>query len=366
MRSHVDTGRIIIAGESTEIKEQDYRIEFTYEGEPHGIAAIEGLPAGITRGLEIKSFMVDGVDITTLHHLGTKDYLGLDMKGNPYVENRLIHETNMVFNGVIVCDMDEDRISWFPYYHSDREIDFVFANNLATCPNRDGCYHGEALPHRDQWLNVPHRGLDTGNPRVGLGCSFTYGTGVNDDQTWPNLLGFQNLGVPGVGVDAIYHILESVRQQQEVTHAMILIPHLHRRLMTFQRKGQTFRVPVLPAEDEHLTQNYLWATAEELGAMRDRTMHEIAKDGDGLYSRGYLEKLANMPFRVSVSSWVPEVHEILKDHFDDVLPLFERIDDANDTPPHMGPESHRKWAESVMIQQVDVFGKDAKINKKRS
>ena len=95
---------------------------------------------------------------------------------------------------------------WFPYYFSSNANDFVYSNNLATCKNEFGCTVDETKSHSKIHLNIPYHpnNFQNENKNIALGCSFTYGQGIEKCTTYPSLLGYSNYGVNGIGIDSIY------------------------------------------------------------------------------------------------------------------------------------------------------------------
>lgn len=349
LRSHLSTGMVTIDGLPQPLLAKNYHHKFaSQDSEKIIIASFWDLPPGIKDGIEIVSFKADGRELLDIKHLKLEDFCVLHMKNNPYVSNETIAERNIVFNGDLVCSINPDKVLWFPYHFSDEPTGFVYVNHHTACENDDGCYHGEDKEHLDVWSNLPFPVIDLSKSnKVAVGCSVTYGTGVSKSRVWPALLGLENFGVQGAGVDAIYHNLAFLAEKRTVDLAVLLLPNLERRLMTFEQNGYHFRVPVLAYQDQLLAKNYYWASKDELTNLQAECLRHIINDEENDHSRGYLEKISRLPFKILVSSWSKETYSILPKYFDHVLPFFECLDDANDTPPHPGPLSHRKWAEKV-------------------
>jgi hypothetical protein len=66
------------------------------------------------------------------------------------------------------------------------------------------------------------------NSSIALGCSHTYGVGVEPDQTWPSLLGLTNLGKPGCSTDYCARILDEYLKNNIVDDVYILYPNKNR------------------------------------------------------------------------------------------------------------------------------------------
>ena len=358
LRSRVNNGKIMIDGSFRPLSKNEYYLKFESTNlEKMVFASFSDMPPGIKDGIEIVSFKADGRELLEIQHLGLEDFCVFHMKNNAHVVNETIAERNIVFNGDLVCSINLEKVLWFPFHYSDEPMGFVYSNNATSCDNDDGCYHGEPKEHLDIWSNLPFHGKDlTKAKKVAFGCSITYGTGVPKSQTWPALLGYDNLGVGGIGVDGIYYNLKTLLEKQAVPEQVIIMfPELPRRLATFKKDGMYFRVPILPAEIssiDYMKKNYFWADQDLLTGIGNTTLREIVADTENKYPKGFMSKISELPISVAVSSYSEETYEILPDYFERVLPFFERLDDANDPiEPHPGPLSHRKWAEKV--QKLD-------------
>jgi len=66
------------------------------------------------------------------------------------------------------------------------------------------------------------------NSSIALGCSHTYGVGVEPDQAWPSLLGLTNLGKPGCSTDYCARTLEGYLRTHTVDTVYILYPNKDR------------------------------------------------------------------------------------------------------------------------------------------
>lgn len=358
LRSHLSKGQIIINGTRESLSMTDYLCEFDPDGPDSGIiASVSGMPPGIKKGIELVCFDLNGRNLFDIPHLSLKDFCVFRMKDNPYVSNETIAERNIVFNGDLVLSLDREKVFWFPFHYSERPDGFVYGNNQTSCENDDGCYHGEKKEHLDTWSNLPFHGIDLSrSTKVAVGCSVTYGTGVSKSHVWPTLLGFTNMGVPAVGIDAIYYNLETLLNTgTSPEQVIILFPSLERRLARFERDGMHFRIPIVIHGGQSARENnFFWADQNQLQGMADRTRQEAISDTENLYSKGFMDKIARLPISVAVSSWSKDTYQILPHYFERVLPFFEVLDDANDDPPHPGPLSHRKWAEK--IQKLGYYG----------
>ena len=358
-KNHLGDGKILTGDSSQDSKTKTFDINREIDTSiAVKVLSLTKLPAGIKNGLVIDQMMVDGIKVDPRKHTRFK------MVDNPFIENRDINESNLVFNGDLYIDIDEPDLFWFPYFYSNKKIDFVFQNNLASCQSEDGCWEGEPEPHRDEKLNVPF------DPRINfqkgdhiaLGCSVTYGTSLPKTKRWPDQLGLKNFGVPGLGIDSIYYNAKRMSDIYQPGSITILFPIMARRLLEFESKGKYFRMScpynkqVIQnpldwlknyfEDDKDTHRDHFWISQEAIQKLTEETTKKIVDDVDYDHSRRYLEKIASLPCPVMVSSWDEETYGILPHYFKNVLPFFEEIDVAKDGQ-HPGPDSHQIWADSV-------------------
>lgn len=236
---------------------------------------------------------------------------------------------------------------WFPYYFSSNENDFVYSNNLATCQNEFGCTIGETKSHSKIHLNIPYHlnNFQNENKNIALGCSFTYGQGIEKCNTYPSLLGYSNYGVNGIGIDSIYLNLVNLLKEKDCEKIIILFPALERRLLRFQKKEYHFRVPVGLMSDANvlLKEDYYWASQDFLQNEIQKTMKQIVDDVENEYSIEYLKKISKLSSNIFVSSYNKTTYKILPKFFKNILPKFDKIDTAHDDIHHPGPKSHQRW-----------------------
>ena len=60
--------------------------------------------------------------------------------------------------------------------------------------------------------------------KIAVGCSHTYGVGVDKSDAWPNLLGAINLGVPGISSDHIARNITNYLNQYNPSIVYVLWP----------------------------------------------------------------------------------------------------------------------------------------------
>ena len=345
--SHVDHGDITLGKLSEGLQQKTYEHEFTASGTDERILSLKNLKPGLDKGVELISLEVDG------YHLPEpKEFTRFMMLDNPYVDNKIIQEKELFFNGELSFELDEDRLLWFQTYYSKNKIDFVYPNNLATCTGVEGCWDGEDVEHTKEYLNVP---FDPSiSPKQGdnfaLGCSQTYGTAVDKTKTWPALLGYRNFGVPAGGIDSIYYNAHRIVELFKPESMIIMFPILARRLLEFQKGEYFFRMPIC-SNIEYTYLDHYWISSEELLKMISHLQREIVLDQDDEYSKHYLQKISALPCDIRVSSWDQETYEILPNYFQKVLPFFDQVDKALDGAHH-GPKSHKNWIEKFKNHNI--------------
>jgi hypothetical protein len=347
--SHVDHGDIILGKTSKSLSQKTYEHEFTASADTGKILSLRNLRPGLDRGIELISFEIDGFNLPE-----PKEFTRFKMLDNPYVENKIIKEKELFFNGELEFEINEDRLCWFPTYYSKNKIDFVYQNNLATCTGAEGCWGGEDVEHTKEYFNVP---FDPSiSPKQGdnfaLGCSQTYGTSMDKARTWPALMGYRNFGVPAGGIDSIYYNAHRIIELYKPGSMIIMFPTLTRRLIEFQKGDYFFRVPAhLNHLEEVFDRDYYWIKSDKLSQMLSAVIQEIVTDEENEYSKKFLQLISTLPCDISVSSWDQETYEILPNYFKKILPFFDRLDRASDST-HYGPKSHKNWVEKLKNHKI--------------
>jgi len=356
--SHVDHGDIILGKVSERLRRKTYEHEFTASANTGKILSLRNLRPGLDRGIELISFEIDSF---LLSNPGEFTSFQIIDNFRPYIgTRRLSKDKNLVFNGDLEFEIDQDKLCWFPYYYSASKIDFVYYNYLATCQGVEGCWPGEETEHTDQYLNVPwHPSVKPGaNSKFALGCSMTHGTALDRNLVWPTLVGYDNFGVPGAGVDSIFYNAYRLVELFKPESIIIMFPDLSRRLLEFEKRGYFFRIPIIPttiSEDTELSTflgiNNYWIDKQEIKNLIKQKWKQMLLDETNDHSKYYLQKIANLSCDIHVSSWNPETYEILPKYFKNVLPFFDKIDLALDKN-HYGPKSHKNWVEKIKNHNI--------------
>ncbi len=350
IKSHIDHGSIIIGGITHQLERKTYEHEFSSEGSSQRIVSLSNLKPGLDTGVEIS-----GLEIDSFSPPDPKHFLRFRMINNRYVDNRVINETNLVFNGDLSLDINLDRLLYFPHYYSKKKFDFVYLNNYLTCTGPEGCWDGEESVHDDLFPNQPYDPsiIPSASDNFALGCSFTYGTAMDRSKCWPSLIGYRNFGLGGSGIDAIFNNASQLIEMFKPKKIIILFPNLERRLLEFKSKGHHFRIPngINGILGEMYEQDHYWIDRKELKALEQENQKLIIEDKDNVYSKSFLEKISKLPCDIGVSSWSPETYKTLPKYFKNILPLFEKIDFALDDT-HPGVESHKNWVEKIKNHKI--------------
>ena len=141
---------------------------------------------------------------------------------------------------------------------------------------------------------------------VCLGCSFTYGIGLDPHQTWPHMLGQQakldvaNLGTAGAGIDSILKQFFYVRKNITTKQIYVLLPSFYRKRIKFKFGNKVCEyLHVLGSSSiNFLNKNYLKKVDKEIIAHgKDRGTRLI--------------KFFEMENNVKLTSWDEDVYQTL-------------------------------------------------------
>jgi hypothetical protein len=187
-----------------------------------------------------------------------------------------------------------------------------------------------------------------------FGCSVTYGEYQPSSDTWPHLLAEQtgknyiNLGVSGIGIDAIYTNLKLLHQTHSFTECVILFPVFERRMVRCKIQDNYIFVPNT-VDLSQATSDFQYYKEEKLVERMNKVKANIIKDQENRYSKIFLSKIIKYcksnKIKLCVSSWDDDVYEyltlqkdvVLLDKFPGLSLFPERADD--------GQHPHRKHYE---------------------
>lgn len=213
----------------------------------------------------------------------------------------------------------------------------------------------------DRYRDRNHIGFDNAFIPC-FGCSFTYGEGQSDTETWPYLLAnktgkrFLNLGVCGSGIDAIYNNLKLLHSKHKFGQTVILFPNCERRIVRAKIEDVWFRA--FSSVDIFNTSNpYHFYADSKLRQRYNIVQKNIVKDIDNRYSKRIIGKIIrhceDNNITLFCSSHNNDVYEYLKTQNCGLLPRFpelamfaERADD--------GGHPHRKHYQYFVDQIADL------------
>jgi len=198
-------------------------------------------------------------------------------------------------------------------------------------------FQQEFVPEIDQLQRDQF--TDTGT--ACFGCSFTYGTFLEHDQTWPHLLSAKNYGVGGNSISAIVGTAHWYVKNFKCDKIVMLLPHVCRLQLQDQKKGLWTFIPF----------------------QADDTDEEIVKDiimfGEpSLLFSGYATRMKELLAEINektdlyITSYQPDTYDMLDKTMHGVckiLPFYEmsaEYEMASDNK-HPGPEHNRIFATQI-------------------
>jgi hypothetical protein len=207
---------------------------------------------------------------------------------------------------------------------------------------------------RDSFINTYRDRDHTGFDKEFIpcfGCSFTYGEGQPDTDTWPRMLSektgknYLNLGVCGIGIDGIYNNLKLLHKKYKFNDCVILFPTFNRRIVRCKIEDLYFRIPSTVDTHDATSEYQLQRNKKVMDKMM-KVRESIVKDTNDRYSKIFLNKIINYcrknNIRLLVSSWDNDVYNYLRtQHNTELLDQFPELslfkERAND-----GQHPHKK------------------------
>ena len=179
-----------------------------------------------------------------------------------------------------------------------------------------------------------------------FGCSFTYGHGLEYDQTWPHYLGSdtKNFGVGGNSISGIVGTAHWYVQNFKCENLVMLLPQFFRLQIEDQKNGLWTFFPFRSDKED--------AEAKE-------TIRDIVMFGEpSLMFSGYSNRMKDLLIEIKqktnlyLTSYQPDTYEMIDKTMNGVckiLPFYEMSDDferASDNE-HPGPEHNRIFANQI-------------------
>jgi len=345
-------------------QEIDLELNLCFNSDDKEIKLLEvsGFGADPQPSIKIEKLLINGYQVKYF-----EDLLSFDMKDNQYVKNQRISGTELIdFNGVLYLDteMNNDRMRWFPMTYSKERSEIIYKNSILNCQSPYGCFGGLDCTHDPLWQTFE---LDHGDHDiVALGCSFTAGTGIMKEKSWPSLLAgvgkgsVLNLGVPGAGCDSVLVNLKNILDKKiDFKKIIILLPDMGRRLLRFKKNGLYFNfvlVPSMKFDDEpHFNIFFDKDEHQEIIKKAHRKMiltNPTRRDTRIIHRIVSCLQAAGVDF--FISSWSDEVYETLKSctNKKNLLPKFNEDNDRSlgIDGSHPAEHIHEKWVRSIEKQ----------------
>ena len=259
----------------------------------------------------------------------------------------------------------EQQRNWFPYSYSKDPDNFIIQNGVhGRCPNTT-CKEDCQEDNKDYWKNFTEDDVVDKEIDIGcFGCSFTYGSFLSYENTWPALLQESlmkktgNFGVPGGGVDACFINLKNCFKKHKIKTAIVLLSPFERRLCRFEKQGYYFQMPVGSHTDwpydDNIANNFF--DRSFIIQQIKNTNKEIIEDIDNNYSIEILNQLIHFcnvnNIKLYLSSWSSDVYKYLKNRFTNLLPFYnlntvkERAGDGQ----HPCKGHNQIWVDNIKIK----------------
>jgi len=225
---------------------------------------------------------------------------------NPYVENKTIQGNEMNLNGRWQLDVPVFRQPFLP--ELDRKQRDQFVDTKTAC----------------------------------FGCSFTYGSQLQNEQTWPYHLGShaKNYGVEGNSISAIVGTAHWYVQNFKCDRLVMLLPALFRFQLHIQKK-------------------VMWTFIPFMGLEAKESVKDIVMFGEpSLLFSGYVSRMKELLTEINqktdlyITSYQPDTYDMLDqaiNGFCKILPFYELSSEfrlASDNL-HPGPEHNRIFANQI-------------------
>jgi len=209
------------------------------------------------------------------------------MKNNKWIENETLKSVYRIdYNGTFALDITEQYIAPIKSQHwhvSNTINDYIFVYNL-----NNNVFDLEYRPRNHDKI--------VSNKICVLGDSFTYGTCLDNEHTWPVILEkklketVNNLAVPGAGIDLIYNNFVRLCKEHSFKKIIIVLPVLERRVIKCRvDNGKFYRVPntFSPDDDDN---EWRYANYSVVKKRRKCIEEQMVKDIDCVYSKKIIKK----------------------------------------------------------------------------
>lgn len=231
------------------------------------------------------------------------------------------------------------QANWFPYSISKNLNDFIIPNGVHTRCDPQTCVPFTECQSNNPnyWKNFTIKDIVKKKEFeiLCLGCSFTYGTNIPVEDTWPTILGkslnlsTENLGVPNGGLDASFINLKASYKKFKFKKVVLLVPFLNRKILTFKKENMYFQLPINPntewAFDENIAKRFF--SINFMISEIQRVKKEIVLDTNCLYSLNILKEIIKFTQKNNLEIWLSayeyQTYTILQENFSNILPFYD-------------------------------------------
>ena len=304
---------------------------------------------GGSANIKIVKIELNGIETNRYHNTS------FEMQDNRWVEEKILKSIdNISFNGCFKLYIDNlyvRSVQSNQWHCSSAKEDFIFYYEFT----RDSFV--------DTYRDRNHIGFNKEFIPC-FGCSFTYGAGQPDTETWPYLLSqetnknFLNLGIGGSGIDGVYNNLKLLYQKHKFDQCVILFPNFERRIVRSQIQDLWIRMH--STVDIFETDNvYQFYTDKNLRKKMKTIKEKIIKDVTNRYSKKILIKILNFcknnDIELYSSSWDDDVYNYLKTHNNlKLLPKFPKLSIFEERADD-GAHPHKKHYDFFVDQIKNYF-----------
>jgi len=250
---------------------------------------------------------------------------------------KYVDKTKVTFKS----NMEEMRNFFFFHYSKTKES-YVSASGV-----HKRCKMPCDLDHPYYWSNMPfnehynNNSIRSDDQAIGcFGGSTTYNDQIEEQDTWPYLLGKSlkinciNFGVGAAGIDSIFLNLKASVKDYKFKKAIIVLPPFGRMVARLKYRGNWFRWPVMP-RDPTLWEDLLPSPIHQnLGLDNDtfvnhgkKVINKIILDEKSTYQKKVLARLVNFCTKTYDKFYLTadneDVYDYISRHYANYsLPMF--------------------------------------------
>ena len=363
-RVDVETNQKVVLLENNQ--STTIRVQKSWDNKKISIACFSGFHPNPKSKITIEEVWINDYRVESFRSL-----FRFEMSNNPYVENKNLEGVSTVnYNGELTLGDDPtqiDRLTWFPNTFSETRSDFVYSNYIINCQSEYGCYGQKDCVHNPPFkvFDSETFDLDSYFDYVALGDSFTAGSGIKKDFSWPSLLRKKgkkvlNLGHPAAGIDTqLINIITLLKKGIKFKKIIVLLPKMTRRLVRIHKNGLWFNLQFYPHMDEKFPPTHfnIYFTKQEYENIMKKTMRKLVLQNEKWSQREemvikrMIKLLETNKIDFHLSSWSKETYAILEKHCgdDNLLPMFNKDRDSSTGIDNIHPaeQVHEKWVKSI-------------------